>query len=130
MPFSNKRFSRTVARLRRFAGDRGGNAVILTAFALVPVLMGIATAVNYGSGVMRKQQVQNGLDAASMASAYNIGLGKDAAYQMGVDAYVKQVPPGGPLGTIAKSNFEVGVWNDDSRRRPTAARRRFSISSA
>ena len=115
MPSNDTRFARVSSRLSRFAEDRGGNVVILTSIALVPVLMGIATAVNYGSGVMRKQQLQNGLDSASMAAAYNIGLGKDAAYQLGIDAYVKQVPPGGELGTIAKTNFEAGVWNDDTR---------------
>src|SRR6266545_4089936 len=59
--------------VRRFAADRKGNVVIMTALFL-PVIVGLGgAAVNYSMGASNKAKLQSAVDAAVLAGAGNGG---------------------------------------------------------
>jgi Flp pilus assembly protein TadG len=72
--------------LRRFIRDTRGNFMILTAAAMVPIMGGLAMAVDYSQMVRQRQETLNALDAAGIAAARLVASGAtDAA----VKAYAK-----------------------------------------
>jgi len=54
---------------RRFLSDRRGNYMLMTAAAIVPILGGLALAVDYGEMSRQRQLTLNALDAAGIATA-------------------------------------------------------------
>ncbi len=55
--------------LRRFLGDKRGNFVMMTAAAIVPIMGGLALAVDYAEMSRQRQLTLNALDAAGVATA-------------------------------------------------------------
>jgi Flp pilus assembly protein TadG len=55
--------------LRRFASDRRGNFMMMTAAAIVPIMGGLALAVDYAEMSRQRQLTLNALDAAGVATA-------------------------------------------------------------
>jgi Flp pilus assembly protein TadG len=55
--------------LRRFASDRRGNFMLMTAAAIVPIMGGLALAVDYAEMSRQRQLTLNALDAAGVATA-------------------------------------------------------------
>ncbi|TKT69175.1 TadE/TadG family type IV pilus assembly protein [Aquamicrobium sp. LC103] len=55
--------------LRSFIEDIRGNFSIITAIAMVPIMGGLALAVDYSEMVRQRQQALNALDAAGIATA-------------------------------------------------------------
>jgi Flp pilus assembly protein TadG len=55
--------------LRRFFGDESGNYMLLTAAAIVPIMGGLAVAVDYSEMSSQRQETLNALDAAGIATA-------------------------------------------------------------
>ena len=101
--------------VRNFADDRKGSVAIVAAVTLATIAGLGAVMLNYAHGAMEKQRIQNALDSAAMAAAYNLPSGTTAATALGIAAYVKQVPAGQTLGSIDASAFTYGVWNDDTK---------------
>ncbi|MBO6717678.1 MAG: hypothetical protein JJ913_06960 [Rhizobiaceae bacterium] len=65
---------------RRFWKNRRGNYMLLTAVAIVPIMGGLALAVDYTMMSQQRQDVLNALDAAGVATARYIAAGaSDAA---------------------------------------------------
>lgn len=66
---------------RRLWSDCGGNYVLITAVAIVPIMGGLALAVDYAVMSQQRQSVLHALDAAGIATARYIsdGGGGDAA---------------------------------------------------
>jgi Flp pilus assembly protein TadG len=58
--------------LRRFARDKRGNFSIMTVVAIIPILGGIALAIDYAELSRQRQLTLNALDAASVATAAHI----------------------------------------------------------
>ncbi len=55
--------------LRRFASDKRGNFMMMTAAAIVPIMGGLALAVDYTEMSRQRQATLNALDAAGVATA-------------------------------------------------------------
>jgi Flp pilus assembly protein TadG len=55
--------------LRRFLADRRGNFMMMTAAAIVPIMGGLALAVDYAEMSRQRQLTLNALDAAGVATA-------------------------------------------------------------
>jgi Flp pilus assembly protein TadG len=61
--------------MRRFLADRRGNYALMTAVAMVPLMGGLALAVDYAEMSRHKQAVANALDAAGIATARQVVSG-------------------------------------------------------
>jgi len=55
--------------LRRFLSDKRGNYMLLTAAAIIPIMGGLAVAVDYAEMSRERQLTINALDAAGVATA-------------------------------------------------------------
>ncbi|MEZ2330076.1 pilus assembly protein TadG-related protein [Mesorhizobium sp. RCC_202] len=61
--------------IRNFFRDRRGNYALMTAITMVPLMGGVALAVDYTELVRQRQETLNSLDAAGLATAQQIVLG-------------------------------------------------------
>src|SRR5262245_17822025 len=61
--------------MRRFVADRQGNYALMTAVAMVPLMGGLALAVDFSEMNRQKQAVANALDAAGIATAREVVTG-------------------------------------------------------
>ncbi|MGY2050246.1 TadE/TadG family type IV pilus assembly protein [Methylobacterium sp. JK268] len=61
-------WSSVLSCLKRLRSDRGGNVVIIVAFALVPLLGSLGLATDYGLAVAIKNKLDHAADAASIAA--------------------------------------------------------------
>jgi Flp pilus assembly protein TadG len=61
--------------MRRFLADRRGNYALMTAVAMVPLMGGLALAVDFSEMNRQKQAVANALDAAGIATAREVVTG-------------------------------------------------------
>jgi Flp pilus assembly protein TadG len=61
--------------MRRFVADRRGNYALMTAVAMVPLMGGLALAVDFSEMNRQKQAVANALDAAGIATAREVVTG-------------------------------------------------------
>jgi len=57
---------------RKFFSDRRGNFALMTAIAIVPIMGGLALAIDYAELMREKQLTRNALDAAGIAAAKRI----------------------------------------------------------
>ncbi len=62
--------------IRRFLRDTVGSYAIAVAIGLVPIMGGVALAIDYGELTRQKQATVNALDAAGIAAARHIAAGK------------------------------------------------------
>lgn len=58
--------------IRSFLRDKRGNYALLTAVALIPIMGGLALAVDYSEMARQRQETLNALDAAGIATARRI----------------------------------------------------------
>ncbi|WP_245451871.1 pilus assembly protein [Mesorhizobium waimense] len=72
--------------IRRFTRDRRGNYALMTVITMVPLMGGVALAVDYAELVRQRQETLNALDAAGLATAQQIVSG---ASDDSVKAYAK-----------------------------------------
>ena len=61
--------------IRGFLGDRRGNYGLMTVVAMVPLMGGVALAVDYSEMNRQKQVVNSALDAAGIATARQVVTG-------------------------------------------------------
>ncbi|NGO53804.1 TadE/TadG family type IV pilus assembly protein [Allomesorhizobium camelthorni] len=78
--------------LRRFASDKRGNFSMMMVITTVPILGGLALAVDYAEVSRQRQMVLNALDAASVATGAHIVSGSvssadPAAYEAAIKKY-------------------------------------------
>jgi Flp pilus assembly protein TadG len=66
---------RAMSAASRFSGDRAGGYSIAFAVALVPILGGMAIAVDYAEMTRQRQATLNALDAAGIATARHVVSG-------------------------------------------------------
>jgi len=69
------------AMIRKLVRDRRGNYALIAAIAMVPIMGGVALAVDYTELVRQRQETLNALDAAGLATAQELiaGASDDAA---------------------------------------------------
>lgn len=73
--------------IRKFLTDRRGNYALLSAVAIVPIMGGLALAIDYTEMTKQRQDTLNALDAAGIATARRIVEG---ASDTEAKAYAKQ----------------------------------------
>ena len=61
--------------MRGFLADRRGNYALMTVVAMVPLMGGVAIAVDYAEMNRQKEAVNNALDAAGIATARELASG-------------------------------------------------------
>ncbi|CDX44653.1 conserved exported hypothetical protein [Mesorhizobium sp. ORS 3359] len=73
--------------IRDFFRDRRGNYALITVITMIPLMGGVALAVDYTELIRQKQETLNALDAAGIATAQQIVAG---ASDDAVKAFAKQ----------------------------------------
>jgi Flp pilus assembly protein TadG len=79
---------------RRFLKDVGGNYLLLMAISMVPIMGGLAIAIDYSELSSRRAATMNALDAAGIATARYIASGSASstdpvAYEAAIKQYAK-----------------------------------------
>jgi Flp pilus assembly protein TadG len=106
--------------LRRFAGDKRGNFSMMMVIATVPMLGGLALAVDYTELSRQRQIVLNALDAANVATGAHIVSGSvssadPVAYEAAINKYAQDcfVATLGPVDP-SKTTLSVFLPNNDA----------------
>jgi Flp pilus assembly protein TadG len=99
---------------RKFWNDRRGNYALMTAAAIVPIMGGLAIAVDYGEMSKQRQETLNALDAAGIATARRIqeGATDDEAKLYAknfFEANLGSVEPKNTTLSIVLPNYNVGA---------------------
>jgi Flp pilus assembly protein TadG len=107
--------------IRKFASDRHGNFSMMMVVATIPILGGIALAVDYAELSRQRQLTLNALDAASVATGAHIVSGAvstadPAAYDAAIKKYAKDffeanlgpVNPANTVLTVVLPNNNAG----------------------
>lgn len=97
-----------MSKLRRFLKDTGGNFAAITAIAMMPILAGVALAVDYTDAVREAADLQDSLDAALVEIAVKAprGYSKDQLELLGRDYFASNF---GIDAAQAGSLFYLGV---------------------
>lgn len=74
---------------KRFWLAESGNYAMLTAIVAVPLMAGVAAAVDYTYALNKAGQLQNSLDASALAiaSSYDLGMSDEELTELGLDYY-------------------------------------------
>ena len=100
--------------IRKFLNDRRGNFALMTAIAIVPIMGGLALAVDYSEMSRQRQDTMNALDAAGIATARRIVDGKgdraisDAELENEIKAYAKDFFEAN-LGSVQPSSTALTI---------------------
>ena len=70
-------FGASEGKLRSFARDARGNVALLFAFSLIPLLIGVGVAVDYGRALIVRERMNDAADAAALAIGSWPGLTQD-----------------------------------------------------
>ena len=75
--------------LRRFWKSEAGNFGAITAIASIPLIAGVAGAVDYTTARNKSEQLQNSLDSAALtiATGYLVGMSDDELGMIGQDSF-------------------------------------------
>ena len=101
------------AMFRRFWNDKRGGYAIMTVVATIPLLGGLAVAIDYGEMSRQRQETLNALDAAGIATARRIQEGatddQAKAYAKSFfEANLRHVKPINTSLTVLLPNQNVG----------------------
>jgi Flp pilus assembly protein TadG len=99
--------------LREFWRDRRGNYALMTVIAMLPLMGGLAMAVDFTEMTREKQAVENALDAANIATARKIveGATDDQLRAYALDffrANLNQVDPANTALTVTLPSTDTG----------------------
>ena len=102
------------AMFRRFWNDKRGNYAMMTVIAMIPILGGMAIAVDYGMVSRQRQETLNALDAAGIATAKRIQEGASdteaRAYAKSFfEANLRSVAPANTTLTVVLPNQNTGA---------------------
>jgi len=92
--------------LQRLMRDVRGNVAILFGFAIIPVVLGVGVAADYGQALLVRERMQSAIDAATLAVGSWPGL-SDAEMQEKAQAYFSANYPSTSnyLGTVSPLNL-------------------------
>ncbi|ANT51325.1 pilus assembly protein [Mesorhizobium amorphae] len=98
---------------RRFVRDRRGNYALMTVITMVPLMGGVALAVDYSELVRQRQETMNALDAAGIATARQLvsGVTDDAAKAYAknfFEANLNHVKPANTTLTVTLPSNNIG----------------------
>jgi Flp pilus assembly protein TadG len=99
--------------IRDFFGDRRGNYALMTAITMIPLMGGVALAVDYTELLRQKQETLNALDAANFATQLQFVAGatddQAKAYaKTFFEANLRHVPPANTTLTVTLPNNDAG----------------------
>lgn len=88
--------------LRSFAQDTKGNVAILFGVALIPILLGVGAAVDYGRALVVRERMADAADAAALAIGSWPGLTQDELKTKAQQFFNANYPPDtiGTVGTL------------------------------
>jgi Flp pilus assembly protein TadG len=89
-----------------FARDAGGNVALLFALSLVPLLIGVGVAVDYGRALIVHERMQEAADAAGLAIGSWVGLSPDDM-KTKAQQYFDANYPASTLGTVGALSVSV-----------------------
>ena len=89
--------------LRRFARNRRGSIAILFGLAVIPIVLGIGVAVDYGRALLVRERMSSAADAAALAIGSWTGL-TDAERRTKAQQYFDANYPSAALGTVGTLN--------------------------
>jgi Flp pilus assembly protein TadG len=93
-------------KLCSFARDARGNVALLFAMTLIPMLIGIGVAVDYGRALIVRERMQDAADAAGLAIGSWVGLSKEDM-KTKAQQYFDANYPANILGTVGALNVSV-----------------------
>ncbi|ODR99920.1 hypothetical protein AUC68_02000 [Methyloceanibacter methanicus] len=99
------------AHARRFARDKRGNAAILFGLAIIPIILIVGVAVDYGRAMTVRGTISDAADSAALAIGSWVGLSEaelEDKAQKFFDANYAST-----LSKDIKSNFKVSFIGDD-----------------
>ncbi len=90
-------------RLRSFAKSANGNVAILFAFALIPILIAVGAAVDYGRALIVRERMADAADAAALAIGSWPNQTQDQLKVKAQQFFTANYPPS-TLGTVGTLN--------------------------
>ncbi|HXG78116.1 MAG TPA: pilus assembly protein TadG-related protein [Methyloceanibacter sp.] len=88
-----------VRNLRKFAREGGGNVALLFGFALIPLVLGVGAAIDYGRALIVRERLQDAIDSAGLAAGSWVGL-SPAEMQTKAQQYFNANYPPESIGTV------------------------------
>ena len=104
-----------LSRLRSFARDKAGNVAILFGLALIPIVIGVGAAIDYGRALVVRDHMADAADAAALAIGSWPGLTQAQQMTKAQQFFTANYPPTklGTVGTLnvafAGDNINVSV---------------------
>jgi Flp pilus assembly protein TadG len=99
-------------RLRAFAHDKRGNVAILFGIALIPLLLAVGAAVDYGRVIMVRDRMSDAADASALAIGSWTGLTQAQLTTKAQQFFAANYPPSN-LGTVGTLNVAFAGDNID-----------------
>ena len=96
-------FGASEGKLRSFARDARGNVALLFALTLIPLLIGVGVAVDYGRALIVRERMQDAADAAGLAIGSWVGLSQ-ADMKTKAQQYFDANYPSSSIGTVGVLN--------------------------
>jgi Flp pilus assembly protein TadG len=94
-------------RGRKLLSDAGGNVGIIFAFSLLPILLAVGAAIDYGHYNQVRARIQSALDSTGLMLAHNVGtMPTDDLLDLAEEFFTENFPPQ-PGVTINKLNTIV-----------------------
>jgi Flp pilus assembly protein TadG len=90
-------------KLLGFARDASGNVALLFALTLIPLLIGVGVAVDYGRALIVHERMQDAADAAGLAIGSWVGLSQDDM-KIKAQQYFDANYPATTIGTVGTLN--------------------------
>jgi Flp pilus assembly protein TadG len=89
------------AKLRSFARDSKGNVALLFGFALIPLLLSVGVAVDYGRALIVRERLQDAIDSAGLGVGSWVGL-SPADMKTKAQQYFDANYPSSVIGTVTQ----------------------------
>ncbi len=95
---------------RSFARDRMGNVAILFGVALIPILIGVGVAIDYGRALVVRERMADAADAAGLAIGSWTGLSQSQLAAKAQQFFTANYPPS-TLGTVGALSVQFSGDN-------------------
>ena len=99
-----------LSRLRFFVRDKAGNVAILFGLALIPIVIGVGAAIDYGRALVVRDHMADAADAAALAIGSWPGLTQAQQMTKAQQFFSANYPPS-KLGTVGTLNVVLSGDN-------------------
>jgi len=91
----------TKANRRRLVKDVRGNVAVLFGLGLIPIVLGVGVAVDYGRALMVRERIQGAIDAATLAVGSWPGLSTGQMQAKAQEYFTANYVASNSLGTVS-----------------------------